>query len=98
LALHGLDVRPVSLEQSVRGVLAKVEADAVDAGLVYSTDAAASASVETIAVAGAERVVNRAMAAGVLDSPEPQLAAELVRFIADDEGRAVLDGLGFGAP
>ncbi|WP_342384381.1 molybdate ABC transporter substrate-binding protein [Agrococcus sp. KRD186] len=98
LALHGLDVRPVSLEQSVRGVLAKVEADAVDAGLVYSTDAAASASVETIAVAGAEQVVNRAMAAVVLDSPEPQLAAELVRFIAGDEGRAVLDGLGFGAP
>lgn len=98
LALNGLEVRAVSLEQSVRGVLAKVEANAVDAGLVYSTDAAASETVETVAAAGAERVVNRAVVAVVLDSSERELADALVRFIAGDEGRAVLDSLGFGAP
>ncbi len=98
LALGGVELRPVSLEQSVRGVLTKVEANAVDAGLVYSTDAAASEAVETIDAAGADRVVNRAVVADVLDSPEPELAAELARFIAGDEGRAVLAELGFGPP
>lgn len=98
LELAGTPVQAVSLEQSVRGVLAKVEANAVDAGLVYSTDAAASASVETIAAAGSDLVVNRAVIAVVLDTPEPELAASLVRFFTGDEGREVLDGLGFGAP
>lgn len=98
LASSGVELRPVSLEQSVRGVLTKVEANAVDAGLVYSTDAAASEAVETIDAAGADRVVNRAVVAEVLGSPEPELAAELARFIAGDEGRAVLAELGFGPP
>lgn len=98
LALSGVDARPVTLAQSVRGVLAQVETNAVDAGLVYATDAAASESVETIEVAGAEHVVNRAVIAAVRASPEPALAAALVEYVAGRPGRAVLDELGFGAP
>lgn len=98
LDLNGIELTPVSLEQNVRAVLAKVENNAVDAGLVYSTDASASDSVETIAAAGADQVVNRAVIAAVLDSPELELAEQLVRSITGDDARSVLDGLGFGAP
>lgn len=94
----GVDVQPVSLEQSVRGVLTKVEANAVDAGLVYASDAAASDAVETIEAEGAALVVNRAVIAVVNDSSEPELAAALAAYVAGTEGRAVLDDLGFGAP
>jgi len=98
LALAGVEVPPVSLEQSVRAVLAKVEADAVDAGLVYATDAAASVAVERVAAEGAERVVTTSVAAAVRDSAEPELAAAFVAYAAGADARAVLDELGFGAP
>lgn len=98
LALAGVDVAPVTLAQSVRGVLAQVEANAVDAGLVYATDAGASDAVETIEVEGAERVVNRAVIAAVRASPEPELAAAVVQYATGRPGRTVLDELGFGAP
>lgn len=94
----GVAVQPVSLEQSVRGVLTKVEANAVDAGLVYASDAAASDSVETIEAEGAALVVNRAVIAVVEGSAEPELAASLVAYVAGADGREVLAELGFGAP
>lgn len=97
LEIAGVDVTPVSLEQSVRGVLAKVEADAVDAGLVYETDAAASDAVESIVPVGADLVANRAVIAAVEGSAQPELARAFVAY-AQGDGRAVLDELGFGAP
>ncbi|QCR19056.1 molybdate ABC transporter substrate-binding protein [Agrococcus sp. SGAir0287] len=87
-----------SAEQSVTAVLAKVAAGEADAGLVYVTDAAASADVESIEVAGAEQVVNTYPIVALDDAADPDVAAAFVAFVTSEEGRAVLAGLGFGAP
>lgn len=97
LELAGVEVAPRSLEPNVRSVLLKVATDSVDAGLVYATDAAASASTETIVPTGADQIVNRAMIATVVDSTHPELAEAFVDY-ALDAGAAVLARRGFGAP
>lgn len=87
-----------SYEQNVAAVLAKVSTGEVDAGLVYVTDAARSAEVEVIEVAGADAVVNRYPIAALTGSAHPRVADAFVRYVQSAEASAVLAGLGFGAP
>jgi molybdate transport system substrate-binding protein len=86
-----------SYEQNVTAVLTKVAAEA-DAGLVYVTDAAAAADVESVATPGADAVVNRYPLVALNDAADPQVAAAFVAFVRSDDGRAVLERYGFGAP
>lgn len=93
----GLDLEPVSEEQSVTDVLNKVSAGEADAGLVYVTDvAAAGDDVEGIEFPEASSAVNTYPIAAVDD--EDELASEFVDLVLGDEGRAVLAGFGFAAP
>ncbi|MCB1252651.1 MAG: molybdate ABC transporter substrate-binding protein [Austwickia sp.] len=95
----GVTLRPVSQETKVTDVRGKVESGEADAGLVYATDAkAAGAKVQTIAVPGAEKVVNEypiAIVAGARNRDGGQAFIDAVR---SEKGRAVLTAAGFQAP
>lgn len=98
LADNLVEVEPVSLEQSVTGVLTKVATGEADAGLVYATDVRGRDDVRPIRATGAERVVNRYAIAPLADAAHPAAAAAFIAFVTSDEGQAVLADLGFGAP
>lgn len=107
----GLDLRPVSEEQSVTDVLGKVVTGEADAGLVYVTDVA-RAGDDVIGIAFPEAAdavntypittVNRAGADTGADTDpgddRARLAGEFVDLVLSDVGRQVLDDAGFTAP
>ncbi|TNM36635.1 molybdate ABC transporter substrate-binding protein [Nocardioides albidus] len=94
----GLELAPVSEEQSVTDVLAKVESGDADAGLVYVTDVtAAGDSVQGIAFPEAADVVNHYPIVAVEGSGEQELAKEWIELVLGT-GRSVLQHAGFGAP
>ena len=95
----GLDLRPVSEEQSVTDVLGKVTAGEADAGLVYVTDVAAAGDrVEGVAFPEAAAAVNTYPIAPVADADQPGLAREFVDLVLSDDGRRTLAGYGFAPP
>jgi len=97
LDLHRISVSPVSLEQSVAGVLAKVASREADAGLVYATDAAASGDVISVPVDHADAVVNRYPIAVTSHAREADAARAFADFVLGPEGQAILAELGFGS-
>lgn len=98
LAAAGVAASVDSFEQNVTAVLTKVAAGEADAGLVYVTDAAGSADVETVDAEDADEVVNRYPIATLTAAANPDAAAAFSAFVRGDAGRAVLERLGFGAP
>ncbi|MDQ7993936.1 MAG: molybdate ABC transporter substrate-binding protein [Propionicimonas sp.] len=95
----GTTLTPVSEEQAVTDVLAKVQAGEADAGLVYATDAlAAGDTVTAIAFPEAAAATNRYPIALLAAAPQPTLAAAFLELVTGDEGRAVFDRAGFGRP
>jgi molybdate transport system substrate-binding protein len=96
---EGVTAAPDTLESDVKAVLTKVSLGEVDAALVYRTDVlAAGDEVEGIEVPGAASVVNRYPIATLTDAASPQAAAAFMTFVLGDDGRVVLDDLGFGTP
>ncbi len=94
----GLTFSPVSEEQSVTDVLAKVEAGEADAGLVYVTDAtSAGDKVESIDFTESADVVNHYPIVAVEGSDNADLAQKWIDLVLGD-GRAVLTAAGFGPP
>ena len=88
---QGVELSPVSEEQSVTDVLTKVSSAEADAGLVYVTDvAAAGDDVRGIEVPGADAVVNTYPIATVADSERPALAQEFVDLVRGPQGQSVL--------
>lgn len=99
LSQAGVEVRPVSEEQSVTDVLGKVASGEADAGVVYATDVrAAGTTVSGVEVPGASSVVNRYPIAVLHDAEDPGLAAEFVDFVTSEAGRRALSDAGFGTP
>jgi molybdate transport system substrate-binding protein len=97
--IAGLAWEPVSEEQSVTGVLNKVQTGEADAGLVYVTDvAAAGDAVQGITFPEAADVVNAYPIAPIADSDETALAAGFVDLVVGQDGQAVLQDFGFGRP
>ncbi|MBM7518889.1 molybdate ABC transporter substrate-binding protein [Nocardioides nitrophenolicus] len=94
----GVSFQPVSEEQSVTDVLAKVESGEADAGLVYVTDVtAAGDKVEGIDFPEAAGIVNHYPIVAVKDSKHADLAQQWVDLVLGD-GQQVLRQAGFGAP
>lgn len=92
-------LKPVSQEQSVTDVLGKVTSGEADAGVVYRTDAkSAGSTVATVAVPGAEKVVNRYPIAVAAGSHQRAMAQEFVAYVDSAAGRAVLRADGFTRP
>ncbi|SCL71175.1 molybdate transport system substrate-binding protein [Micromonospora peucetia] len=90
---------PVTLEQDVRGALAKVRLGEVDAALVYRTDAlAATADVTAVEFPESVRAVNDYPIVVLRDAPHPDGAQAFVAYVRSERGRAVLTEAGFQAP
>jgi len=95
----GVDLSPVSEEQSVTDVLAKVTSGEADAGLVYVTDViAADGAVLGIDVPEAAEAVNSYPIATVADTDAGSLAEEFVDLVLGEAGQAILRDAGFGEP
>lgn len=96
---NDVQLDPVSREQSVTDVLGKVASGEADAGLVYVTDVqGAGDAVEGIAVPEVASAVTTYRIATVADSPQEELARQLVAFVLADAGQTVLRDAGFGSP
>ncbi len=96
-AAAGVDLEPVSEEQSVTDVLAKVRSGEADAGLVYVTDVrAAGDEVEGVPVPEAAEAVNTYPIAALADAVEPDLAQSFVDLVLSEAGQQILRDAGFG--
>ena len=92
----GLELTPVSEEQSVTDVLAKVTSGEADAGLVYVTDVIGSdGAVLGVDFAESSAAVNTYPITTVADSDETDLAEEFVELVLSEEGQAILREAGF---
>ncbi len=95
----GVTLNPVSEEQKVTDVRAKVESGEADAGLVYATDAkAAGDKVETIEIARANEVVNSYPIALTVSTKNKEAAQKFIDAVLSDKGQAVLKKYGFSEP
>ncbi|WP_091302386.1 molybdate ABC transporter substrate-binding protein [Micromonospora halophytica] len=96
LATAGVTLTPVTLEQDVKGALAKVRLGEVDAALVYRTDVRpAAADVDAVEFPEAAVAVNDYPIAVLTDAPNPVAARAFVELVRSDRGRAVLAAAGF---
>ncbi len=86
----------VSYEENVRSVLAKVTLGEADAGIVYTSDAGASADeVQQIEIPDALNSIAQYPVAALSDSQNPELAQEFVAYVLGPEGQQVLEKYGF---
>ena len=93
---NSLTISPVSLEPDVRSVLAKVEADEADAGIVYVTDVqAAGGAVVGISIPAEQNVTSTYQGAVVRESPNADAAARFVAYLTSPEAQAALAAAGF---
>ncbi|MBV8159653.1 MAG: molybdate ABC transporter substrate-binding protein [Acidimicrobiia bacterium] len=93
LAKAHVTVHPVSLEDSVEGVVTKVSLGEADAGIVYATDATPARHVDTVAIADAFNVQAQYLAAGLSAAGQ-----QFVSFLLSSEGQSVLRRFGFLPP
>jgi molybdate transport system substrate-binding protein len=95
----GIKLSPVSEEQAVTDVLAKVQSGEADAGLVYLTDVkSAGDSVKGIAFPEADAAVNRNPIVALKDAPQLELAQAFIALVTGPEGQQLLEEAGFGKP
>lgn len=95
----GIDITPVSEEQSVTDVLGKVISGEADAGLVYVTDVqGAGAKVDGVTFPESGEVVNSYPIATLTDSTSPEVAKAFADYVMGPKGQAVLAAAGFGTP
>lgn len=93
VALYAANV--VSREDNVRAVLAKVELDEGDAGIVYASDASGSTTILTIAIPPGANVT--ATYAGVVPTTatDPSAGHAFLSWLAGPAGQSVLASFGF---
>ncbi|MFC4147387.1 molybdate ABC transporter substrate-binding protein [Micromonospora mangrovi] len=90
---------PVTLEQDVKGALAKVKLGEVDAALVYRTDArAAATTVDAVEFPESADAVNDYPIVVLRRAGDPADARAFVDHVRSEAGRAVLTAAGFQAP
>ncbi|CAM3913463.1 molybdate ABC transporter substrate-binding protein [Tsukamurella ocularis] len=95
----GVTLAPVSEEDSVSSVLAKVRHGQADAGLVYRTDVeGAKGAVASVDFPQADGAVNVYPIAPLSGAKNAEGARRFVDFVRGSEGRAALADAGFGAP
>ena len=96
-AATGVDLAPVSEENSVADVLNKVISGQADAGLAYVTDARAAASrVTAIAIRESVAAVNTYRIALTRDAANPADGRRFIELVTGPTGREILRRAGFG--
>lgn len=99
LGAAGVRLTPATLEQDVRGALAKVRLGEVDAALVYRTDArSAAGDVDAVEFPESAQAVNDYPIVVLSRAGNPTGARAFVDYARSDAGRAVLTAAGFQAP
>lgn len=94
-----LKLHPVSEENAVTDVLAKVRSGNADAGIVYVSDAkGAGSSVNTIAIPDSVNVINDYPAAVVKGSKHAKIARAFIAFLTSTSTQQALRDDGFLAP
>lgn len=88
----------VSREENVQAVISKIELGEGDAGIVYATDARASAKVRTIEVPAAANVQATYAAVAVKASRNLTAAQAFLSWLTGAEAQAILAGHGFLPP
>jgi molybdate transport system substrate-binding protein len=91
----GVTANVVSQEDNVKGIVTKIELGEGDAGIVYATDAKASAKVQTIPLSAAANVRATYDAVVVRASAHPAQAADFLAFLHGPDGQAILAEFGF---
>jgi len=92
----GVDITPVSEENSVTDVLGKITSGQADAGLVYVTDAKnAGDKVTEVTFPEAAAVVNVYPIATLAAATQPELSTKFVDLVTGPEGQQVLAAAGF---
>ena len=95
----GVTLAPVSEEQSVTDVLAKVTSGEADAGLVYVTDVTGAGDAVTgVPFPESGDVVNTYPIVTLEDSDHADLAEEFVDLVLSDTGQTILEEAGFAQP
>jgi molybdate transport system substrate-binding protein len=95
----GVTISPVSEEQSVTDVLAKVSSGEADAGLVYVTDVAgAGDAVVGVPFPESSDIVNTYPIVALKDSRSSELAQDFIDLVTSDAGQSVLEEAGFAKP
>lgn len=93
LSAAGVTVKPVSLEQDVKGVVTKVRLGEADAGIAYVTDVTAAAgAVSGLALTGVSNSYPIAVVRAGAD------ASAFDDFVLSSQGQAVLASFGFLSP
>lgn len=88
-----------SNESNVRAVLSKVQLGEADAGIVYTTDAAAAAKdVKLVEVPASYNIVAQYPIAVTKGNKNATTAKAWVAFITGAEGQAIMAKYGFGKP
>jgi molybdate transport system substrate-binding protein len=95
----GTTLKPVSEEQQVTDVLAKVQAGEADAGLVYKTDAkSAGDTVKAIDFPESSGAINTNPIVALKNGPQADMGQKFVDLVLSPEGQKVLQEAGFGSP
>jgi len=88
----------LSKEESVKGIVAKIELGEGDAGIVYVTDAMASSRVMIVHVPTAANVRATYTAVILKASTQQAEATAFLTWLTGPDGLAILQGLGFLPP
>jgi len=98
LAKAAVTLAPVSDEPSVSAVLSKVRLGQIDAGIVYTSDAARAPDLRIAPIEDRHNVHTSCWIAA-LDTGAPDAdAAAFVAFVQSEQARAILRTAGFEAP
>ena len=99
-ARNGVSVKPVTFELDVRGVLGKVMADEVDAGIVYATDVRSAGSrVASVPIPADRNVTTTYPIATVTSGPNPVTARAFVAYVRySRSAQGILRAYGFARP
>jgi molybdate transport system substrate-binding protein len=94
-----ITAKPKSQEVDVKSVLSKIQLGEADAGLVYATDAKASASeVNPISIPKSGEYINDYPIVALKGSKDAKLAHDWVDLVLSSKGQQVLQDAGFGGP
>ncbi len=87
----------VSNEDNVKQVVAKVQLDEADAGIVYTSDVTPAAAEKLTAMAIPDKfnVIATYPIAPLRAAPQPQLATDFIQYVLSGEGQAILQKWGF---
>ena len=95
---QGITLKPVSEEQKVTDVRGKVESGEADAGIVYTTDAAAAKDKADKIDIPDGGVVNHYPIAQTAKTSNPEAAQVFINAITSNSGQEILAKYGFGKP